>query len=114
MSYIDKVLKRFGMQGCKSHDTSITKGDKFSLNQYPKNSLEVQEMREIPYLSILGILNYDHVCTRPDIAYIVGMLSSYLSNPCMDHWKVVKRVMRYLQRTKHYMLTYRRPNYWVL
>ena len=31
-SYIDKVLKSFGMQGCKPHDSPITKGDKFSLN----------------------------------------------------------------------------------
>ena len=26
----------------------------------------------------------------------------------MDHWKAAKRVLRYLQRTKHHMLTYRR------
>ncbi|RVW90885.1 Retrovirus-related Pol polyprotein from transposon TNT 1-94 [Vitis vinifera] len=48
------------------------------------------------------------VCTRPDIAYLVGMLGRYLSNPGMDHWRAAKRVMRYLQRTKEYMLTYRR------
>ncbi|RVW90078.1 Retrovirus-related Pol polyprotein from transposon TNT 1-94 [Vitis vinifera] len=48
------------------------------------------------------------VCTRPDIAYIVGMLGRYLSNPGMDHWRAAKRVMRYLQRTKEYMFTYRR------
>ena len=30
--YIDKVLTRFGMQSCKPIDTSVTKGDKFSLN----------------------------------------------------------------------------------
>ena len=28
----------------------------------------------------------------------------------MDHWKIAKRVMHYLQRTKDYMLTYRRSN----
>ena len=28
---------------------------------------------------------YVQVCTRPDIAYIVGMLGRYLSNPKMDH-----------------------------
>ena len=26
----------------------------------------------------------------------------------MDHWKASKRVMRYLKKTKYYMLTYRR------
>ena len=50
---------------------------------------------------------YAQVCTCPDIAYIVGMLGRYLSNPGMDHWKKAKRVMRYLQRTKDYMLTFR-------
>ena len=51
------------------------------------------------------------MCTRPDIAYIVGMLGRYLSNPGMDHWKAAKRVMRYLQKTKDRMLTYRRSNH---
>ena len=31
-SYIDKVLKRFGMQDNKPGDTPVGKGDKFSLN----------------------------------------------------------------------------------
>ncbi|XP_052189888.1 secreted RxLR effector protein 161-like [Diospyros lotus] len=53
---------------------------------------------------------YAQVCTRPDIAFIVGMLGRYLNNPGIDHWKAAKRVMRYLQRTKDYMLTYRRSD----
>ena len=54
---------------------------------------------------------YAQVCTCPDIAYIVGMLGRYLSNSGMDHWKAAKRVMRYLQKTKDCMLTYRRSNH---
>ncbi|XP_059597761.1 secreted RxLR effector protein 161-like [Vitis vinifera] len=107
-TYIDKVLQRYGMQNSKPGDTPVAKGDKFSLNQCPKNSLESQEMQKIPYASAVGSLMYAQVCTRPDIAYIVGMLGRYLSNPGIDHWRAAKRVMRYLQRTKEYMLTYRR------
>ena len=107
-SYIDKVLKRFGMQEYRPGDTPVAKGDKFSLNQCPKGNLEIQEMQKIPYASAVGSLMYAQVCTRPDIAYIVGMLGRYLSNPGMDHWIAVKRVMRYLQKTKDYMLTYRK------
>ena len=51
---------------------------------------------------------YAQVCSRPDIAYIVGVLGRYKSNPGMTHWKVAKRVLRYLQRTKNYMLMYRK------
>jgi transposase InsO family protein len=106
-SYIEKVLKRYGMQDCKPGDTPVAKGDKFSLNQCPKNDFEKREIHKIPYASVVGSLMYAQVCTRPDIAYITGILGRYLSNPGIDHWKAAKRVLRYLQRTKDYMLTYR-------
>ena len=109
-SYIEKVLGRFGMKNCASGDTPIAKGDKFSLSQCPKNKLEIKEMENIPYASAIGSLMYAQVCTRPDIAFIVGVLGRYLSNPGVDHWKAAKRVMRYLKRTKDYMLTYRRSD----
>ena len=107
-SYIDKVLKRFGMQDCKPGDTPVSKGDKFSLCQCPKNDLETKEMQKIPYTLAIGSLMYARVFV--DIAYIVGMLGRYLSNPGLDHWKAAKRVMRYLQRTKDFMLTYRKSD----
>ncbi|RVX16183.1 Retrovirus-related Pol polyprotein from transposon TNT 1-94 [Vitis vinifera] len=47
------------------------------------------------------------VCTRPDIAFSIGMLGIYHSDPGIDHWKAAKKVMRYLQGTKDYMLMYR-------
>ncbi|KAL9268686.1 Retrovirus-related Pol polyprotein from transposon TNT 1-94-like protein, partial [Drosera capensis] len=110
-SYIDKVLERFGMQNSKPGNTPVAKGDKFSLNQCPKGNLEIQEMQEVPYASAVGSLMYAQVCTRPDIAYIVGVLGRYLSNLGMDHWKAAKRMMRYLKRTKDHMLTYRRSDH---
>ena len=84
------------MSGCKSRDTPVAKGDKFSLNQCPNNDFEHKEMQKIPYVSAVGSLMYVQVYTRPNLAYIVGMLGKYLSNPGVDHWKAVKRVMRYL------------------
>ena len=42
---IEKILQRYGMQDCKSLDTSIAKGDKLSLSQCPKNALEILEMK---------------------------------------------------------------------
>ena len=50
---------------------------------------------------------YAQVCTRPDIAFSIGMLGIYHSDPGIDHWKAAKKVMRYLQGTKDYMLMYR-------
>ena len=73
------------MQECKPGDTPVAKGDKFSLSQCPRNDFEVKEMQKITYAVAVGSLMYAQVCTCPDIAYIVGMLGSDLSNPCMDH-----------------------------
>ena len=52
---------------------------------------------------------YAQVCTRPDIAFVVGVMGRYLSNLGMQHWKAAKCVMRYLKRTKGYMFTYQKP-----
>ncbi|XP_039120017.1 secreted RxLR effector protein 161-like [Dioscorea cayenensis subsp. rotundata] len=67
-------------------------------------------MENIPYASAIGSLMYAQVCMRPDIAYAVGMLGRYQSNPGIYHWKAAKKVMRYLQGMKEYKLTYRRSN----
>ncbi|RVW13581.1 Retrovirus-related Pol polyprotein from transposon TNT 1-94 [Vitis vinifera] len=85
-AYIDKVLSRFGMSNCAPGDTPVAKGDKFSLHQCPKNELEKKDMERFPYASAVGSLMY-------------GSLEKG------------KRVMRYLQRTKDYMLTYRRSSH---
>ena len=67
-------------------------------------------MKTIPYASIVGSLMSAQICTRPDIAFIVGMLGRYQSNSGSDHWRVAKKVLRHLQRTKNYMLIYTRIN----
>ncbi|XP_061348346.1 secreted RxLR effector protein 161-like [Gastrolobium bilobum] len=67
-------------------------------------------MKNIPYASAVGSLTYAQVCTRPDIAFAVGVLGRYQSNSGLDHWKVAKKVIRYLQGTKDYMLMFRRTD----
>ena len=64
-------------------------------------------MKAIPYSSVVGSLVYSQVCTHPDISFFVSLLCRYLSDPSQSHWKVAKKVLRYLQGTKDLMLTYR-------
>ena len=98
------------MHNCSSTRAPIVKGDKFSKAQCPQNDDEREEMRTIPYSSVVGSLMYAQVCTCPDIAFVVGMLGRYLSNPRSQHWKTAKKVLRYLQGTKDLMLIYWRTN----
>ena len=67
-------------------------------------------MKNISYGLIVGSIMYVQVCTRPDIAFVVSMLGRYQSNPSMDHWRAAKKVLRYIQGMKEYMLIYRRTD----
>ena len=53
-------------------------------------------MKAIPYSSIVSNLMYAQVCTHLDIAFIVGVLGRYLSDPGQSHWKEAKKIFRYL------------------
>ncbi|XP_050896279.1 secreted RxLR effector protein 161-like [Lathyrus oleraceus] len=109
-SYIDTVLDRFSMKDSKPGDTLVAKGDKFCIKQCLTMDLEKEWMHKVPYASVVGSLMYAQVCTRSDLAFVVGVLGRYLSNPGMQHWIAVKHVMRYLKRTKNFVLTYRKSD----
>ncbi|XP_068645145.1 secreted RxLR effector protein 161-like [Aristolochia californica] len=98
------------MKDCSPSVAPIVKGDRFNLNQCQKNDFEREQRKDIPYASTVGSLMYVQVCTRPDIVFVVGMLGRYQSNPGFDHRRAAKKVMRYLQGTKDYMLMYRRTD----
>lgn len=51
---------------------------------------------------------YNQVCTRPELALIVGVFGIYLGKSRMQHWILVKYVMCYLKRTRDFMLNYQK------
>jgi hypothetical protein len=109
-SYIENILKRYNMHKCNASPGPIVKGDKFGEYQCPTNQYEKNKMKSVSYASAIGRILYAQVCTRPDLAFTTGMLGRYQKNPGIDHWKVVKKALRYVQGTKGLMLTYRRSN----
>ncbi|KAA0035445.1 putative polyprotein [Cucumis melo var. makuwa] len=81
-------------------------GIHLSKKQCPKTSQEVEDMSNIPYASVVGSLMYTMLCNRPDICYSVEIVSRYQSNPGHNHWTAIKNILKYLRRTKDYMLVY--------
>ena len=88
------------MQNCSRSVAHVVKGDIFYELQCPKSDLEKNQMEKIPYASALGSIMYAQVCTQPNIAYVVGMFGRYQSNLGIKHWKIVKKVLHYLQGIK--------------
>ena len=72
----------------------------------PQSEADRQEMNTIPYASAVGSLMYAMLCTRPDLAYAVSVVSRFQSNPGKEHWVAVKCILKYLRRTKDMVLVY--------
>ena len=97
--YIQNVLKIFNMQNAKPVSTPFYSHFKPSKEMCPKTQEEMDYMSTVPYASAIGSLMYAMVCTRPDIAHAVGVLSRYMNNPGKEHWMALKWILRYLRGT---------------
>jgi hypothetical protein len=75
------------------------------LNCHRDNVLfEKEHMSHIPYSNAVGNLMYDMICSRPDLAHVVSMVSRFTHNPGREHWNTVKWILRYLKGTSHFGL----------
>lgn len=63
-------------------------------------------MRRFPYASVVGSLMYAMQCTRPAICHAVGIVSKFQSNLGFDHMTAVTCILKYIRRTRNYMLVY--------
>jgi transposase InsO family protein len=89
-----ETLERFGMKDCKSKLLPFDVNVKLS-----KFGEDVLDVSVYPYMELVGTLLYLVGCTRPDLAYVVGVLSRFMSQPRVEHWQVAQQVLRYLAGT---------------
>nr|GEV75979.1 zinc finger, CCHC-type [Tanacetum cinerariifolium] len=97
--YIEKILKKFNREDRSLVSTPMDPVEKLKTNTgKPVDQLE--------YLRAIGCLMYDMTSTRPDIAYAVGRLSRFTSNPSTHHCHAITRVFNNLKGTTNYGLSY--------
>ena len=60
--------------------TPLTGHFKLSSKQCPQLPVEEEEISRVPYANVVGSLMYVMVCTRPDLAYVVSIVSRFMSN----------------------------------
>ena len=105
-TYIDKVLQCFNMDRGKALSCPLPSYVKLSKHDCLVSDEDKGEMNKLPYASAVGSLMYAMIATRPDIAFAVGVVSRYMSNPGKKHWEAMKGIMRYLKATKHMCICY--------
>jgi hypothetical protein len=104
--YMEKVLERFRMQNAKPVSTPLAIHFKLTKEMCSKTLKEIEYTSRVPYSLAVGSLMYAMVCTRPNIAHAVGVVSRYMNNPNKEHWEAVKWILRYLRGTVTYALCF--------
>ena len=102
-SYIEKVLERFNMSKAKAVCSLLASHLKLSSKQCPTSE---KDMSKVPFASNVGSLMYAMVCTRPDIAHVVRVVSRFLTNLRKEHWEPMKWILRYLSGTSRVCLCF--------
>ncbi|CAM8943782.1 unnamed protein product [Rhodiola kirilowii] len=97
--YVTKVVDNFGMKNSKP--VSIPLGGHLELSKVdcPKSDQDKLKMSKIPYDVAVGSVMYAMLCTRPDLAFSISVLSRFMSNPGGKHWLGMKYLLRYLSST---------------
>ena len=88
--YIEKVLQNFSMKNAKFFSTALLGYLKLTKEMCPKTQEEEDKISKVPYASSTRILMYAMVCTRPNIAHAVGVISMYMNHLGIEHWNAVK------------------------
>ncbi|KAJ9539375.1 hypothetical protein OSB04_032108 [Centaurea solstitialis] len=105
-TYIDKILKRFRMDESKKGFIPMQHGIVLSKAQCPVSSEDQDKMKSVPYASAIGSIMYAMLCTRPDVAYSISVMSRYQQNPGEAHWVAVKNILKYMRRTREMFLVF--------
>ena len=101
---LDRIFKILDLDpsatNVKLHDTSATT----VLDNDPDAKPRQQTWN---YRSAVGCLSYLQAMVRPDITMAVQQCARFCNNPKLEHEQAVKRIARYLLKTKDKGLVYK-------
>jgi len=99
--YAAEVLNRFGIENYNSVCNPIVPGQKIGKDE---NGTKVDATL---YKQIVGTLTY-LIATRPNLMFVVSLISHFMACPTQQHFAAAKRVLRYLKGTMNYGVFYKR------
>lgn len=99
-AYIEKIVRKYNMEDSKAISTPA------DIGTYLTSANDSDCNIKFPYRSACGSLTFAATVSRPDISYSVGEVCRFMANPNQLHVNAIKRIFRYLNRTKGMKITY--------
>jgi hypothetical protein len=96
--YIDKILIKFGHQSRDKKAQKTRSPIPIGAKIEPLDETQDPEVTR-KYQQQIGALMYLTTKTRPDLAFSIGYLARYMSNPGPAHFKLLDKVWEYLANT---------------
>ncbi|WMV24733.1 hypothetical protein MTR67_018118 [Solanum verrucosum] len=97
--YALDILEDVGMLGCKQVDSPMDPNTKL----IPRQGEPLKNRSR--YWRLVGKLNYLTI-TRPDISFVISVVSQFLQSPCDSPWNAVIRILRYIKSSPGQGLLY--------
>jgi hypothetical protein len=107
-AYIESIASRFQLLDSKPVYTPIDPGIQLDADQCPDKAIEH------PYREACGSVLWPAIISRPDVSFAIGLLTQSMQNPAEQHWRAIRRVIRYLHTTKNLWLTFGGPDAQIL
>ena len=85
------------MKHAKSVNTPFGAHFKLRKKSCSSSKKKKKDIASTIYSLAVGTLMYVMVCTQPDIAHAVGVVSKFMINPGIDHWEAMKWIFRYFE-----------------
>ena len=95
-NYLDTKLTELGIPKAKYKPAKIPAADYEHLRPATADEERIDAGE---YSKTVGTFMYAMVMTRPDIAFVLGRLAQYMSDPAVFHGHALKNLMRYLRST---------------
>ena len=100
-AYIERVVSKYGLTGCKPVHTPMDESFDPIKNEAQASEKEIEQ-----YQGMVGSIMFAMIETRPDIANAVSIVSRLAQNPSQAHTKAVKRIIAYLATTPNRGIVY--------
>nr|GEU54903.1 retrovirus-related Pol polyprotein from transposon TNT 1-94 [Tanacetum cinerariifolium] len=97
--HANEILKRFYMDKCNPFGTPLEHKAKPSKHDRGK------AVDSTVFKSLVGSLRY-LTCTRPDILFVIGLISCFMEEPTIKHLKISKRILYHIKGTVDYGMFY--------
>nr|GFD22453.1 retrotransposon protein, putative, Ty1-copia subclass [Tanacetum cinerariifolium] len=88
-AYLDKILKRYRMDGSKRGAIPMQVDCHLNKSQCAESKDDKPRMQNVPFASAVGSIMYAIRCTRPDVAFAQNITSRFQQSPVV--WKSSKQ-----------------------